>query len=265
MCRYTRAVATIRLFHWHEGEAVERAARLEALGHRVDASPLPDAAALRALRAAPPDAFVVDLSRLPSHGREIGVALRQARATRLVPLVFVGGAADKVARVREVLPDAVFTTWEAVARDLDRALAAPPERVVSPRSLMDAYAGTPLPRKLGVKEGSTVVLVAPPAGFEATLGELPAGATLTRDAAAPRQVTLWFVRRRSELEARLAEVAAPIGRGLLWVAWPKKASGLAADLDQQLVREAGLALGLVDSKIAAVDATWSALRFTWRR
>ena len=103
----------IRLVHWNAAEAAERAARLAHGGLRVDHAPL-DPAGLKALRADPPDAVVIDLSRLPSHGRDLGAALRQSKATRGIPLVFVGDDPAKVARVRELLPDAIYTDWASL-------------------------------------------------------------------------------------------------------------------------------------------------------
>lgn len=235
------------------------------MGFTVDASPLEGMAGLRAMRDRPPRAVVVDLGRLPSHGREVAVALRHGRGTRNVPLLFVGGAPDKVARARDVLPDAVFTSWERVGDDLRHALAHPPEVRVVPGSIMDAWAGTPLPAKLGVKAGATVVLVDAPDGFEETLGSLPQGASVSRRAEEPRAVTLWFVRRREDLERQLARVAGGAYPGWLWIAWPKKGTGLPTDLVQQVVREVGLAAGLVDSKVCRVDDTWAALRFSRRK
>jgi len=255
----------VRLLHWHPAEAAERGERLAALGFVVDASPLDGMADLRALRQQPPAAVVIDLSRLPSHGREVAVLLRQGRTSRHVPLLFVGGAPDKVARAREVLPDAVFTTWDRIGHDLREALADPPQVRVVPSSIMDAWAGTPLPRKLGVKDGSTLVLADAPDGFETTLGELPPGATVTRHREGPRAVTLWFVRDREDLERRIAEVANQAHPGWLWIAWPKKSTGIPTDLAQQAVRDVGLAAGLVDSKVCRVDETWAALRFSRRK
>jgi CheY-like chemotaxis protein len=258
-------VARVRLLHWHADEAEERAEGLRALGHEVEATPPFEPEAVKALREHPPDAFLVDLSRLPSHGREVAVLLRQGKRTRTVPLLFVGGAPDKVARVQAVLPDAVYTTWERVAEDLSSTLANPPEVRIVPGSIMDAYAGTPLPQKLGVKAGSVLDLVDAPEHFEGTLGELPEGTTVSRQQGGGAAVTLWFVRERRELERRFVAIAAAAEPGWLWVAWPKKGSGVPSDLDQQAVRDVGLAAGWVDSKVGRIDATWAALRFSRRR
>jgi hypothetical protein len=256
--------ARIRLIHWHADEARARAGRLRRAGYVVDAAPI-DSGALRVLRDTPPHAFVIDLSRIPSHGREIGLALRRFKATRAVPLVFVDGEEDKVARTRAPLPDATYTTWPRIRGALRRALTAPARTLVVPSDAMASYARVPLARKLGVAAGMTVALVDAPPGFEKTLGALPAGVTLRRGARGKRDLTLWFVMRRGAFERRLEAMAPHAAGGRLWIAWPKRAAGVTSDLDQVIVRRAGLALGLVDFKVCAIDATWSGLRFSVRR
>lgn len=253
----------IRLIHWNADEAAERAARLTNRGLRVDHALL-DPSGLRALRADPPDAVVIDLSRLPSHGRDLGVALRQTRATRRIPLVFVGGAPAKVARVRELLPDAVFTYWPGVHQALAQAMAHPPTDPVAPGSSLAGYSGTPLPRKLGIKPGYAVALVGAPDDFERTLGELPPDVIVRRRAQGRCDLIVWFVGSRRDLGRRVARYGTKSGAGGLWICWPKKASGVVSDLSERVVRETGLAHGLVDYKIASIDPTWSGLRFTPR-
>jgi hypothetical protein len=126
------------------------------------------------------------------------------------------------------------------------------------------YSGTPLPKKLGIREGSRVLLVDAPAGLPAVLGE-PAGAELVAAAARELDVAVVFVTELASLRTQfpaLADALAPAGG--LWVAWPKRASGVVTDLDENRVREVGLAGGLVDNKVCAIDATWSGLRFVRR-
>lgn len=255
----------LRYLHWHAGEASERAARLRGLGYEVDHSPFDGPAALKTMRLAPPDAVVIDLSRMPSHGREVGVALRAAKATRLVPLVFVGGEPDKLARVKQVLPHATFCSWANLAATLKRALVRPPREVAVPSSIMASYAGVPLARKLGVKPDMTVRLVDAPDGFESQLTDLPAGARLIRSTAAPAGLTLWFVKSVAAYTKRIPDAVAWAEEGGLWVVWPKQTSPLAGDLTQNGVRRLGLEAGLVDYKICAVDADWSGLRFAPRK
>jgi hypothetical protein len=254
----------VRLIHWNAAEARERAVRLRAIGYNVDEEPL-DAAGLRRLRADPPDAIVIDLSRMPSQGRDLGLNVRKYKATRKLPLVFVGGALEKVAQVRNVLPDAVYTTWGQIDHALEGAIAHPLSDPVVPRSVFDVYAGRPLAAKLGIKPHAVVALVDAPPGFEKTLGVLPEGVVLRQQGGEHCDLALWFVRSQEDLERGLAGMAAPAGQGRLWIAWPKKASGVASDLSQTVVRQAGLAAGLVDYKICSIDETWSGLCFTVRR
>ena len=130
------------------------------------------------------------------------------------------------------------------------------------------YSGTPLPKKLGIKGGHEVLLVRAPKGFDATLGDLPDGAAATSRAGTKKaafDVIVLFVATVADLRsdfARMADLLATDGG--LWISWPKKASGVATDLHEGVVREIGLAAGLVDNKICAVDETWSGLRFVYR-
>ena len=127
------------------------------------------------------------------------------------------------------------------------------------------YSGTPLPRKLGMREGSRVLLVGAPDGFAATLGELPPGVELVQPGASAVDVAVLFALDAATVDDRFAGLAASLQpAGGLWIAWPKRSSGVAGDLDENRVREIGLAAGLVDNKVCAIDATWSGLRFVWR-
>jgi CheY-like chemotaxis protein len=244
--------------------AEQRLERLRALGHDVWAAPRDGAAAFRALKQDPPDACVIDLSGRPSHGRDLALALREAKATRGVALVFVDGTPEAIARLRGVLPDATFATWRGLRGALARAVARPPVAPVVPSSRLAGYSGTPLPKKLGIKPGMTVGLVGAPADFEATLGTLPEDAVLKRSPRAVCDLLLWFAASRAEVESRIEALRAAFGAGGLWICWRKQASGSAGDLTQADVRRIGLARGLVDYKVCALDATWSGLKFARR-
>ena len=129
---------------------------------------------------------------------------------------------------------------------------------------MAGYSGKPLAAKLGVKEGATVVLVGAPAGFE--IGELPAGARVVSRMPKDPDLVLCFVTRRSELEQRIERLGQSIFPDrVVWLAWPKKASGVATDMTEDVVRDVALPLGLVDTKVCAVDDTWSGLKLVWRK
>src|ERR671912_2635098 len=127
------------------------------------------------------------------------------------------------------------------------------------------YSGTPLPKKLEIKDGTRVATVGAPADFAKTLGKLPPGARLQRGLTAPRDLTIWFITSRKQLEGDLRRVAPAKGEGSLWIAWPKKASGVKTDVTEDILREVILPYGMVDRKVCAIDETWSGLLFSWRR
>src|SRR5262249_52803373 len=129
------------------------------------------------------------------------------------------------------------------------------------------YSGTPLAQKLGIKPGSAVALINAPMKFEETLEGLPGDASVARDPrrAGPFQVMVVFCESSRELSRRFPQAAERLGTaGGLWTAGPKKASGIATDLTEDVVRKAGLLAGLVDNKVCAIDQTWSGLRFVYR-
>jgi Protein of unknown function (DUF3052) len=127
------------------------------------------------------------------------------------------------------------------------------------------YSGTPLPRKLGIRAGCRLLLVDAPAGFGEVLGDLPPGVELVSADEAELDVVVAFFHAGAALRDRLAELPQLLQpAGGLWIAWPKRSSGVASDLGEDLVRELGLAAGLVDNKVCAIDATWSGLRFVRR-
>ncbi len=127
---------------------------------------------------------------------------------------------------------------------------------------MVGYSGTPLLKKLGIGEGSNVALLGAPPGV---MDELPAGVTVKRQARGSADVVVGFFTERRKLEQRIEVLARMIyPDGGLWIAWPKRASGVATTVNENVVREVSLPLGLVDNKVCAIDETWSGLRVVWR-
>ena len=127
------------------------------------------------------------------------------------------------------------------------------------------YSGTPLPKKLGIKPGHRVAFIHPPDGFRDTLGELPEGVEMVDDDDAPADVILCFTKRADELRAAFRGLGARVHpAGMLWISWPKKSSGVATDLTEDVIRAIGLQAGMVDVKVCAIDAVWSGLRFVYR-
>jgi hypothetical protein len=127
------------------------------------------------------------------------------------------------------------------------------------------YSGTVLPKKLGITEGARVALVGAPDGFERALAPLPDGVRLLKAPRGNVDVVVFFVTRRAELTRRFPRLASTLHcDGGLWVAWPKRTAAVVTDLCERDVREVGLAGGLVDNKVCAVDDVWSGLRFVYR-
>ena len=131
---------------------------------------------------------------------------------------------------------------------------------------MVGYSGTPLPRKLGLRPGARFGLINPPPAFARTLGELPPGVRPTAVSAGKSRfdVIVCFARTMAEVARAPALKARLDPAGGLWMAWPKKASGVPTDISENAVRAMGLAAGLVDNKVCAIDETWSGLRFVFR-
>ena len=128
------------------------------------------------------------------------------------------------------------------------------------------YSGTPLPRKLGLAPGMRVAWLRAPAHFAELLGPLPDGTRVTSRAAAPLDLVVLFVTRRAELARRLPALRRAVApAGAVWAAWPKRASGVATDVTEDVVRDVALPLGLVDVKVCAIDETWSGLKLVIRR
>jgi hypothetical protein len=127
------------------------------------------------------------------------------------------------------------------------------------------YSGTPLPKKLGIREGSRVVLVGAPEGFADLLVPWPAEAEVLPRARKPVDVAVLFATGRSDLARRFPSLARALDpAGGLWVGWPKKSSGIETDLTFEEVQGIGLTAGLVDNKSAALDPEWQGLRFVFR-
>lgn len=127
------------------------------------------------------------------------------------------------------------------------------------------YSKTPLIKKLGIKEGFKIAILNPPDNFETTLGELPAGVEIINSLSETLDFIHFFTRERTELEAKFETLKNALAQnGSLWISWPKRASKIATDLDENIIRAIGLARGLVDVKVAAVDEVWSGLKFVYR-
>ena len=255
----------IYLVHWNETEARERADRLKKIGYDVVCK-VPSPAIFREIRRNRPDLFLIDLSRLPSQGRDVALNFRASKATRFVPIVFVEGDPDKVTRIKERLPDAIYTTWSSIKSALKNAILHPPQSPIVPRSVFDGYADAPLVKKLGIKANYEVALIGAPKDFINLLSGLPDGVRFSNRISAKSNPVIWFVKALKLYQEGIEKISEKLGENSgLWIAWPKKTSDISSDLSQNVVRQVGLKAGLVDYKICSIDETWSGLKFRKRK
>jgi hypothetical protein len=126
------------------------------------------------------------------------------------------------------------------------------------------YSGTPLVKKLGIKPATSLALIGAPSGFAHALVGLPGDVRISTRVAGRPDLVVWFVDSTKALETRVGPISTQMGAGL-WIAWPKKTSRIVTDLNENVVRDAGLAHGLVDYKVCAIDETWSGLKFARRK
>lgn len=254
-------MSRVRLLHWNANEAATHRELLRIAGYDVEYDHEFRPGMMRLWRESPPDAFVIDLSRLPSQGREIAIALRQSPVTRCIPIVFCDGVEEKVRRIQAELPDAVYCRSGTLRSSLKRAIANPPKNPVKPTSMMDRYASKTAAQKLGVKESSSIALIDPPQDYKRVLGEMPANVELLEDTGVIAPVTLCFVREVDSLQRTLSAVRELAGATKLWILWPKKAFQAGGTVTERLLREHAIQLGLVDYKICSVNQVWSAMLF----
>jgi hypothetical protein len=254
-------VPRVRIIHWKEPLAGPLIDEVRAAGYEVEFDAVRGNEVTKLVRANPPDAIVFDLSRLPSHSREVAAYLRGTKYARHIPLIFVDGEAEKVESVRRLLPDATYTTIKRVGAAIKKACAKPLKDPVRPPGIMERYSSRTLAEKLGIKAGSTVALMDPPRDYAAALGELPTDAELFEEPEEAQAITLWFVRDPNALQMGIRGMRTLATRTKLWIVW-RKGTG---ELTDKVVRELANGADLVDYKICAVNAQWSAMAFARRK
>lgn len=253
----------VRVIHWRAAEAGPLIEACRGAGFEVDYLEWDGGAVCRAIRAKLPDVVVIDLSRLPSHGREVAVWLRGAKSTREIPIVFVGGDALKVAAIRQLLPDAAYCGMDKVAAVVKRLARPPKERrgdLAVPPGIMERGREKSAAQKLGIEAGAVVAVIEPPRDFPGLLGVLPESVEFREDDA---PVTLWFVHDREGLLNSLRRMRATAARTKLWLLWRKGSSGSA--LTQNALRETTREVGLVEYRICSVDEHWSGMLFARKK
>lgn len=252
----------VRLFHGKAKEAIPLIAKLEAAGFDVVLQGETQATSVREIKESGVVAVVIDLSRRPSHGKYVGAWVRGSKSTRHIPLVFVGGEAEKVAVIQKQMPDAVYTTVAGVAAALKKAIRNTPKEPVVPRQMMETAPGRTAAQKMGIRAGAVVGLIDPPVDYLKVLGELPEGVVLEEDSRGVCPITVWFVHDAGEYEAELASRRTLAAKSRLWIVWQK---GRRDGLNGKFVRERALAMGLVDYKICSLDGMWTGMVFAVKK
>jgi CheY-like chemotaxis protein len=258
----------VRIICWNDELAKQYAEELSGMGYRVEASSLRGSGGvITHFKSLSPAAIVIDLDRLPSHGREVAIVLRASKTTRHIPIVFAGGAEEKVARIRAELPDAVFASRKKLAAALKRAIASPPIDPVHLTPHMQRWGDASLPRKLGIATGMQVALLCREEdGLQEIIGELPENASLTPRITAETRLILYAVHSLQELDTVIDRAVVQLPKGAsFWIVHPKAAGRQRIDFNQNDVRGLALSRGFVDYKVCSVDTQWSALKFTRKK
>ncbi|HWF11559.1 MAG TPA: hypothetical protein VG297_23990 [Bryobacteraceae bacterium] len=252
----------VRIIHWKAKEAAELIGACRACGCEVEYLDADFPAQAQAIRANPPDALVIDLTCRPAQGRGAASAFRQSKYARHIPLIFVGGEPEKIAAVRERLPDATYATSKQLCAKVRAACAKPVVNPVIPPDLTETYKTRTVAQKLGIKAASTVAVIDAPRDYTSALGVLPEDVDLLEDPDSVHPVTLWFVRDPRIYQAGMHRMQALAGRTKLWVVWRKNSTN---GLTQYVVRDTALDAGLVDYKICALHQDWSGMAFARRK
>lgn len=255
-------MARVRIIHWRPAEAGPLVEACRACGHEVEFDEIPFPVLAKTIRRNQPDALIIDLTRLPSHGRELAMAIRRTKYSRHIPIIFVGGEPEKVEAIRKQLPDAAYSTLKQLCSRIKSACANPVKNPIAPPGVMERYGSRTKAQKLGVKQGSSVAVIDPPRDYEAVLGDLGEGVELVENPSSVHPVTLWFIRDPDAFRGALRRMRAIADKTRLWVVRPK---GPKSRINENFLRAAANEVGLVDYKICAIDDHWTGCVFARRK
>lgn len=244
------------LLHWKSQEIDELAAWLT--GVQVTPYAPVTGEGMKGLSTyAVPDALVVCLDRMPSHGNAVAWHYRSRKATRHVPIVFVGGEAAKVAKVRESMPDAVFCEWKNASQAVLKAIANPPVAgMVAPKAMMPS--NRHMAAKLGLKAGMRLALIGAPAALERLVPGLDVEVEVVEAPDARTDATFWFVRVAGEVEDGFRWIGPQLGpKPRLWVFYRKGGKGVT----WTGLSEAAAVYGLAQYKVLSLNDEWTGVAF----
>jgi hypothetical protein len=192
----------------------------------------------------------------------MAVWIRNRKSSRHLPIVFVDGEPEKVARVREVLPDAIYATCSTLGRALKAASKNRLSNPVIPPSAMERFQAKTAAQKLGIAAHSAVAVFDPPRDYSSVLGQMPEGVEFLEDPETPQKVTLWFIRDAESMIAAVRRMRALASGTKLWVLWPKAQPNR---FREGSIRELAIDNGLVDYKICSVNQQWSGILFARKK
>jgi hypothetical protein len=258
--------ARVFYVHWNEAEARARVNDTRVAGFALEWATLnhPEGKPTwKSLRTNPPAVFLIDLARLPAHGRAVAVVLRENNKTRFVPIVFVGGDRAKVAKIRTEVPDAIYCEWGDIENALSKAITTPPPLL--PRGA-ERVKHKPLAAKLGLTEDMRVWLDGAPEAFVENLRGVPKGVTFKATRSGRHDLAIVFVEWAGELGSALDRALARLtDRGAVWVAWPKKSGGARTDMTPTAIGVAAKPRALSGYKICGFDERWAGVRLGRKR
>jgi hypothetical protein len=239
-----------------------RTRRLTDAGFRVVLAASRSSGLVGKLTAAAPLALVIDLDSKPAYGRDIAIFLRNSQSVRHVPLVFAGGAAEKVGRVRAEIPDAMYCAWDEVKAGVETATGSPPVRPVRPQLPGKVVLrGSALAKKFGIKAEMPVAILGDVIGLGGRLQM-----EYEEHVHAETGIALAVVRTARDLDATFEALAAQLPlSAAVWIIHPKQSGGLRSDFTQKDVIARGLRFGFSGFKMCAVDADWSGLRLVRKK
>ena len=255
-------MARALLVHWKPEEASEGLAVLKQAGHKVEVYSAKGGVGLSKFKSKLPEVVIVSLERLPSHGRELATWFRSTKATAAVPIIFVGGAEEKVIPARASFPDAVFCTWRGIRGAITKAIRTPqtatPSLVCSTKALW---------QKLEVREDDVILQLGGPNNLLQTLGsDLPTSVKLTKRPSKKVSLVLLFAERLQDMNQHFQKAVdhTPDKRAM-WICWPKKTSTIPTDVTQAAVMAFARGSGWTDTKICRIDDDWSGHMFRRKR
>jgi hypothetical protein len=210
----------------------------------------------------PPDALLICLDRLPSNGHAVGHHFRTRKATRGIPIVFVGGLPEKTEKIRKAFPHVHFCPWDTVSKTLDLAIANPPVGMGPLKTSSYAeHTGRAIYEKLGIREGMRLALLGAPATLDKLVPDIPFEVDVTDQPERDTDVALWFARRPEEIEDGLAWITGRMAKPRVWIFYPRTLKKSASGLTWTSIMETAAAFGLAQYKLMRLNEDWSGVVF----